>query len=193
MMDEKLSLQWALQRGRDSVVWKLAGLSPYHARRPLVPTGTNLAGLVKHLIANEYGYFGVVFGRPLANPPTWMGQDAGPNDDLFLTADESVDQILGLYREAWTHADATIEALGLDSVGRVPWWPEPYQDVTLHHILVHMVAETARHAGHADILREQVDGLAGLRSDNPNLPNLTRTEWAEHAARLERIAGTAVS
>ncbi len=150
-----------------------------------------MAGLVKHLVANEYGYFGVVFGRPVADPPAWMGQDAGPNDDLYLTAEESVDQVISLYRDAWTHADDTIEALDLNAVGRVSWWPEPYQEVTLHHVLVHMVAETTRHAGHADILREQVDGMAGLRSDNPNLPELTSAEWANHVARLERIASKA--
>lgn len=192
MFDEKLTLRYALQRGRDSVIWKVEGLSPGAARRPMVSTGTNLAGLVKHLAANEYGYLGLVFGRPLADPPAWMWPNAGPNDDLFLTTEESVDQIVELYREAWAHADATIEELDLDAAGRVPWWPEPFQEVTLHHILVHMVAETVRHAGHADILREQLDGRVGLRLDNPNLPDFTSADWAEHVARLDQIAREAV-
>ena len=191
-MDEKLTLRYALQRGRDSVVWKIEGLTPYQARRPLVPTGTNLAGLVKHLAANEYGYLGLVFGRPLADPPAWMREDADPFDDLFATAEESVGQLVALYRTAWVHADETIEALDLDAVGRVPWWPEPYQEVTLHHVLVHLVAETARHAGHADILREQLDGNIGLRADNPNLPDLTAADWTAHFDRLEQIARDAV-
>lgn len=193
MFDEKLSLRYALQRCRDSVVWKLEGLSASDARRPLVPTGTNLAGLVKHLAAGEYGYFGEVFGRPLADPPSWMREDAPANADMFLTADESVDWVTDLYRDSWAYADETIETLDLDAEGRVPWWPEPYQTVTLHHILVHMVAETARHAGHADILREMLDGRVGLRADNPNLPDLTADQWAAQLTMLQRLAGESAS
>jgi Protein of unknown function (DUF664) len=63
--------------------------------------------------------------------------------------------------------------------------------VTLHGVLVHATVETQRHAGHADILRELVDGAVGLRADRPNLPELGAAGWAEHRARLEAVARAA--
>ncbi|QYB04308.1 DinB family protein [Rhodococcus sp. USK10] len=87
-----------------------------------------------------------------------------------------------------THTDATIRALPLDAPGRIPHWPEDRRDVTLHRILVHVIAETHRHAGHADIVRELVDGTVGLRADNDNLPTADRTWWENYRARLERMA-----
>jgi hypothetical protein len=72
---------------------------------------------------------------------------------------ESREDIVGRYRRACAHSDATISALAVDSPGHVPWWPRP--DVMLFNVLVHVTTETARHAGHADILREQLDGATG--------------------------------
>ena len=83
------------------------------------------------------------------------------------TADEGRDEILGTYREATAHADGTIRSLALDAPGHVSWWSRP--DVTLHGVLVHVVAETSRHVGHADIVRELVDGQVGMRAGNSNL------------------------
>ena len=76
----------------------------------------------------------------------------------------------------------------LDAAGRVPHWPSPRDEVTLHQILVHMIAETHRHAGHADIVRELVDGTAGLRADNDNLAPGGPRWWAEYRDRLEKAA-----
>jgi hypothetical protein len=78
------------------------------------------------------------------------------------TAGESRDRIVGLYRRIGAHSDAIIDALPLDAVGHVPWWPPEYNEVTLHRSLVHTIAEAHRHAGHADIVRELVDGSAGM-------------------------------
>jgi len=182
--DPKDSLLKYLQRARDALLWKLEGLSEYDARRPLVPTGTNLLGLVKHLAAGELVYFGATFGRPSADEPPFDDDD--PEADLFATPEESREQIIGLYRRAWAHSDATIEALSLDSVGHVPHWPPPHDEVTLHMILVHMLAETQRHAGHADIVRELIDGDVGLNQHNTNLPD--EPSWEEHWARVEAAA-----
>ena len=102
-------------------------------------------------------------------PLPWFAPDVEPNADLWATADESREDILTLYRTAREHADATIAALSLDDVGRVPWWPDDRNEVTLHRILVHMIDETARHAGHADIIRELIDGTVGLRADSDNM------------------------
>ena len=71
-------------------------------------------------------------------------------------------EIVALYQRVWQHSDATIEALPLDATGRVPWWGED-NEVTLHRILVHVTAETQRHAGHADVVRELADGLIGTK------------------------------
>jgi hypothetical protein len=186
--DAKADLQRYLQIARDVVLWKLDGLTEYEARRPLVPTGTNLLGLVKHLAGVEVGYFGMVFDRPFEDTPPWLGPDAEPNADMWATADESRQQIVGLYRRVWAHSDATIESLALDAIGHVPWWPDDRSEVTLHRILVHVTAETHRHAGHADIVRELIDGAAGLRSDNDNLAPGDRLWWEDYRKRLERVA-----
>ncbi len=181
-------LQRYLQQGRDAVLWKLEGLSEYDVRRPLTPTGTNLLGLLKHLAYVEMGYFGETFGRPVDEPQPWLDEDFEDNADLWATAGESREEIVALYRRAWAHADATIEALPLDAVGRVSWWPPDRRELTLHRALVHVTAETHRHAGHADIVRELVDGAAGLRADNDNLPPGDEAWWAGHTERVERAA-----
>src|SRR5690606_4943448 len=164
----KAQLHRYLQMARDALLWKLGGLSEYDIRRPLVPTGTNLLGLVKHVASVEAGYFGETFGRPFPEPLPWYAEDAEPNADMWATADETRSQIVGLYHRVWEHSDATINELSLDAVGTVAWWPPERREVTLHQVLVHMIAETNRHAGHADIVRELIDGTVGLRPDNDN-------------------------
>jgi uncharacterized damage-inducible protein DinB len=191
--DQKADLQRYLQIGRDAVLWKLEGLSEYDARRPMTPTGTNLLGLVKHLATMELGYFGQVFGRPADEPMPWMAEGADINADMWATAEESREQIVGLYQRACAHSDATIDALDLDSAGHVPWWQEGRREVTLRRILVHMISETDRHAGHADIVREMIDGAAGLREDNSNLAPGDQAWWESYRDQLERIAREAGS
>jgi uncharacterized damage-inducible protein DinB len=186
--DPKSDLHRYLQVAREAMLWKLDGLSEYDIRRPMTATGTNLLGLVKHLASVELGYFGGVFGRPSAEPLPWLDEDAEPNADMWATPDESREDIVSLYRRAWAHADAAIGALPLDAVGTVPWWPEDRREVTLHRILVHVVAETHRHAGHADIVRELIDGAAGLRQDNDNLPPGDAAWWESYRRRLEGAA-----
>jgi hypothetical protein len=184
----KADLHRYLQAARDALVWKLDGLSEYDIRRPMTPTGTNLLGLIKHLASDELGYFGDTFGRPSGEPSPWLEPGAEPNADMWATADESREQIVGLYRRAWAHADATIDALPLDAAGRVPWWPDERNEPTLHHILIHMIAETNRHAGHADIVRELIDGAAGLREGNDNMAPGDQAWWEDYRSRLERVA-----
>ncbi len=185
--DQKAHLRRYLQAGRDVLLWKLEGLSEYNVRRPMTPTGTNLLGLVKHLAGNEFGYFGEVFGRPSGEPLPWFEEDAEPNADMWTTADESREQIISLYHRAWAHSDATIEALPLDTPGNVPWWGER-SAVTLHQILVHVITETDRHAGHADILRELIDGNVGRRAGGDNMAPGDEAWWAQYRERLEQAA-----
>jgi Protein of unknown function (DUF664) len=177
-----------LRDGRDALLWKLEGLSEYDARRPLTHTGTNLLGLVKHVASGASEYFGGVFGRPFAEPLAWFAEGAEDNADMWVPANESREEIVGLYRRAWEHADATIGALALDATGRVPWWPEERATVTLQQILVHMVAEVHRHAGHADIVREEIDSTVGRRAGSSNLPDHDAEWWAAYRARIEEAA-----
>jgi hypothetical protein len=184
--DTKADLCAYLQEAREALLWKLDGLSEYDIRRPLVPTGTNLLGLVKHVAGVEMAYFGDSFGRPCPDQLTWDESD--PMSDMFARPDESRDFITGLYRRAWAHADATIETLPLDAGGHVPWWPAGRNSVTLQHLLVRVTAETHRHAGHADIVRELIDGAAGLAAARINLPPGDRDWWQAHHDRVERAA-----
>jgi uncharacterized damage-inducible protein DinB len=186
--EPKEDLHRYLQAAREAMLWKLDGLSDYDIRRPMTPTGTNLLGLVKHLASVELGYFGDTFGRPSAEPLPWFDDDAEPNADMWATPNESRDDIVSLYRRAWAHADATIDALPLDAMGAVPWWPEERRAVTLHRILVHMIAETHRHAGQADIVRELIDGVVGLRAVNDNMAPGDAEWWESYRDRLERAA-----
>jgi uncharacterized damage-inducible protein DinB len=191
--DPKSDFRRYLQTARDALVWKLEGLSEYDARRPVVPTGTNLLGLVKDVASVEAGYFGETFGRPFLEPHPWLDEGAEPNADMWATAEESREQIVGLYHRVWTHSDAAIDALALDAVGKVPWWPPERREVTLHQILVHVIAETHRHAGHADIVRELIDGAVGLREDNDNMAPGDQAWWERYRSRLEHAARKAGS
>lgn len=182
----KNNLHLYLQRGRDAVLWKLDGLSEYDVRRPLVPTGTNLLGLPKHLALIELGYFGDTFGRPSPDQQPW--DESEPNSDMFAAPEESREFIISLYKKAWAHSDATIEDLDLDATGRVPWWPAEDAEVTLHQILVRVATETHRHAGHADIVRELIDGAAGMQATASNLPPGDQAWWQQHYDRVERAA-----
>ena len=107
--------------------------------------------------------------------------------------DESRQGIVDFYRRVWVHSDTTIETLELDSPGQVPWWPEERRQVTLHEILVHMVTETHRHAGHADIVRELIDGAVGMRPGKENMAPGDETWWDDYRARLESAAREAGS
>ncbi|MCC2321159.1 DinB family protein [Cellulomonas xiejunii] len=174
-------LRWA----RRALLSKVDGLSEYDARRPLTSTGTNLLGLVKHLTVTEARYLGEVFGRPYPEPlPRWDDPGYANRDDLWVTAQESRADVVAAYERAWRHADATIEALPIDAPGRVPWWPQP--DVLLFNVMVHVLTETSRHAGHADILREQLDGVTGVAPGAAS--GRDDTDWAAHRARVEGAA-----
>ncbi|MER5639142.1 DinB family protein [Kitasatospora sp. NPDC002227] len=189
MIDDfaKDNLHGRLRRDREALLWKLDGLSEYDARRPLTATGSNLLGLVKHVASVEARYFGEVFDRPSPEPlPRWQDSDGS---DLWATEDETRDQITAFYRRAWEHSDATINELPLDTPGHVPWWPEPGPNTNLFAVLVHVIGETNRHAGHADILREGLDGRTGMRPEHEQ--QIDEQARAAHCAKLEQAARSA--
>jgi uncharacterized damage-inducible protein DinB len=185
-MDQKRIIHQYLDKQRRALLQKLDGVDERAVRWPMTGTGTNLLGLVKHVASIELDYFGEVFDRPSNVPLPWNDEGSDTNADMWATAEESREDIVTLYQQAAVHADATIEALTLDSPGRVWWWPAERQQVTLQQIMVHVTVEIARHAGHADIVRELIDGAAG--DNDGNLPDQTAQEWATYCSQLEEVA-----
>jgi uncharacterized damage-inducible protein DinB len=190
--DEKQNLHRYLRNVSGVLLWKLEGLSDYDIRRPMTATGTNLLGLVKHCAGVECEYFGEVMGRPFPGQGDldWDDDDEDElSGDMYATAAESREQVTGFYRRVQAHSDATIGELPLDACGTVPWWPEERRHPTLHTLLVHAIQETARHAGHADIIRESIDGAAGLREGVSNMPTgADAAAWKQHYDKLDQIA-----
>ncbi|MEV5966205.1 DinB family protein [Kribbella sp. NPDC051952] len=182
----KAELTRVLQSRRAVMLSKLDGLSEYDRRRPATPTGTNLLGLVKHLAGLEYGYLGISFGRPPIDRPSWFRDDPYAEIDMWATPDESTTYITTVYRQACAHADLTIADLDLDAAGHVEHWDHPA--TTLGVLLIRMLAETAQHAGHADIIREQTDGQLtnNTHADTPFWRD--RTHTVQQAANHFRFA-----
>lgn len=187
-MDDKAVLLNYLQLRRADLLAKIDGLSDYDARRPMTPTGTNLLGLIKHVASVQLGYFGEVFGRPSELELPWFADDAPLEADMWAGPTEDRADIVALHEASAAHSDATIELLPLETPGEVPWWSGERRHVTLQQILVHMCVETARHAGHADILRELIDGRVGNGPRDANIFPRTPEAWAAHRAELESVA-----
>ncbi len=188
--DPKTTLHRYLQAARDALVWKLDGLSEYEARLPRTLSGNNLLGILKHCLNVEVGYFGVTFGREFPTPHELVPDKVLEQDrqaDWYATADETMDDLIDLARRVWVFADATINELPLEALGRVPWWPAERSDVTLQRIIAHVSYDLARHAGQADILREQFDAAIGCQPASTNIPD--GYDWPAYVARLTALAG----
>jgi hypothetical protein len=182
--DLKEELHGKLQAGRSALLSKLENLSEYDRRRPMTPTGTNLLGLVKHLAGLEYLYLGECFGRRAPESMSWIEDGSiWEGADMWAKPDESSDYVIGLYRRACAHADGVIRELDLGAPGSVAHWPEDRRDTTLGFLLIRMVAETAQHAGHADIIRELIDGKGG-----PDQDDVDEATWRDYVARVRTAA-----
>lgn len=187
MNDIKHELHRKLREARAAILSKVDGVGEYDLRRPMTPTGTNLLGLVKHLASVEYRYLGDSFGRPAPETLAWVEDGSDwEGADMWAKTGESSDYLIGLYRRAAAHGDATIEELDLDSPGRVPHWPEARADTTLGVLLVRMLDETAHHAGHIDIVREMIDGRAGADQDD----SMDEHYWRTYVGRIQEAADT---
>lgn len=180
-------LQHYLQQSRDSLLRALQDVSEYDARRPVMPSGTNLLGLVKHLVGIEASYLGDCVGRPAPFRMPWVDDGSiWDSADMWATADQSRDYLVGLYRAAWAHSDSAIAELPLDFTATVSWWPEERRSTTFGHLLTRVVAETAQHAGHADIIRETIDGRGG-----PDHDDIGNAEWWHgYVGRIQAAADT---
>jgi hypothetical protein len=182
--DLKSDLIGHLDRLNQAVLHKLDGLSEYELRRPMTPTATNLLGVAMHLASLQAEYFGKTFGRPFPREGELYfltDEDADPQDDLWVRPEATSDWVVGLYRATWEHAQETFAALDLGSPGQIP--TRPYAEVTLGQMLVHMVDETARHAGHMDIVRESIDGAVGRYAGDGNI--IDGYDWAAYRERVE--------
>jgi hypothetical protein len=177
-------LRWA----RDALVWKLDGLSDYDVRRPMTATGTNLLGLVKHVAIWDSRYLGEVFDRPFPEAlPRWDDASARGTDH-WARIDECRSDIVGLYERVCAHTDATIDALALDDLGYVPWWDEK---IPLFNVMLHCLSDTTRHAGHADILRESIDGAVGFERGASPGHGRDAGFWSERRQMIEQVAKAA--
>ena len=184
MSDLKAELHSKLQASRATLLAKLDDLTEYDRRRPMTPTGTNLLGLVKHLAGLEYGYLGESFNRPAPETLSWVDDGSiWQGADMWARPDESSEYVIGLYRRACAHADRVIADLDLDAPGSVAHWPAARRDTTLGVLLIRMVDETAHHAGHADIVRELIDGKGG-----PDQDDFDESTWREYLAQVQAAA-----
>lgn len=188
MGDPKAALHHYLKTTRDNLIWKLDGLSEREARLPRTSTGNNLLGVVKHCLNVEAGYFGSTFGREFPTPGELVPLEAfdkDPQADWYAREDETKEGLIDLYRRVAAFADQTIEQLPLDAPGRVPWWSDG-QEVTLQRIIVHVIYDLARHAGQADLMREQHDGAVGWQQGKSNVPD--GYDWPAYVAKLTALA-----
>lgn len=187
--DAKERLLRSLRASREGLLSKVEGLSERELRLPRTPTGTSLLGLLKHCAHIEFGYFVTCFNQPSSLVLPEIDFDADPNGDLYASAEESAEGLIALFNQVSEITDEVIERLPLDTPGHVEWWGEQGA-TTFGAVLVHVINDVTRHAGQADIIRELIDGAAGLRPGSENLWEPT-DGWAAHVARLTELAENA--
>lgn len=174
-----------LQQSRESLLRSLADLPEFDIRRPMTPTATNLLGIVKHLVGVELGYLGDSVGRPAPVTLPWLEDGSvWESADMWAKPDETREYIVDLYRRAWTHSDESIERLPLDAPASVSWWAEDRRETTFGSLLVRVLEDTAHHAGHADIVRELIDGQAGRDHTTTGDEHW----WTEYTRRVREAA-----
>lgn len=174
-----------LMEARRQVLRALDGVDDYQVRRPMTPTGTNLLGVVKHLVGVEAGYLGLCVGHPFEEPLPWISEETeAPNRDMWATAAESREYITGLYQRACQHSDRVLDKVGITAVATVPWWPEASRETTAGALLARVLTDTAMHAGQLQVLRELIDGQAG-----PDRGSIGDDRWwADYRSMLEDVA-----
>jgi uncharacterized damage-inducible protein DinB len=180
-----------LNDAREAILWKCEGLTDAQARTPLTQTGTHVMGLLLHLAVTEAQYFISCVKREIENPVirgVIASEDA--QADFLPPSDMTLADAVEIYRETTAAADAVLDELELDSPAVVPWWVN-HRHTSVERLVVHMIAESHRHAGHLDIVREQLDGFIGLRPSAPNIPDLSPEQWEEQRLRMNELADKA--
>jgi uncharacterized damage-inducible protein DinB len=152
--DERELLARFLDFERDTLLWKASGLTEEQLRKPLTPSGMSLLGLVKHLAYVERNWFQSRFLGLDVYIPWRQGDEDG---DFRIEADETPESVFAFYRAEIEESRRILAATdSLDTMAK-----DPHRPVTLRWILIHMIEETARHVGHADLMREATDGQTG--------------------------------
>jgi uncharacterized damage-inducible protein DinB len=152
--NEKALLEAFLDFQRDTLLWKVSGLSEEQLRKVWTPSGMSLLGLVKHLAYVERNWFQNRFvKRDL--PVAWSADD--PDGDFRIEPHETAESVIAFYRAEVAESKRIVAAADpLDTIAQHPSRPH-----SLRRIIVHMIEETARHCGHADLMREYTDGQTG--------------------------------
>lgn len=189
MIELKNQLHTYLTASREAVLWKAEALNDYDLTRPLVPSGSNILGIIQHLACVEYGYFVECFGQQ-ANEPLLAQIDSSDDmdADMWVPTHIPTGEILDFYRRAINRANENIAAFDLGAPATVSWWAEEKRNTTLGRLLIHMSMETARHAGHLDIIRELIDGSIGDRKISPNLPPHSQQGWVTLQEKIQKAA-----
>jgi uncharacterized damage-inducible protein DinB len=162
--DETATLLGSLERQRATLAWKCGGLDAAGLRATVGASSITLGGLLKHLAAVEDSHFSrKLLGREPGPPWDAVDWDADPDWEWHSAAEDTPEQLLTLWRDAVARSrSAVTEALadgGLDQLGRFTW-PDG-RSPSLRRLLIDLIEEYARHVGHADVIRESVDGLVG--------------------------------
>jgi hypothetical protein len=182
---ERALLHTHLKDARDALIWKVEGLNEEDRRRPMTPTGTNLVGLVKHMTWIEGWYLCEFFDheRPRLEWEWDVDADWGHHSHMYAKPEETTEDLIAAYRATSAAADRTIEDLELDAVGQL-WSGET---VSLRSMLLVVLVDTARHAGHSDIMREMIDGRTGDRHSPSGFYGAADEEY--RSAYLARVRG----
>jgi uncharacterized damage-inducible protein DinB len=157
---EQQTLESFLDYYRDTILWKVSGMSNEELRKAIVPSGWSCLGMVKHLAYVERNWFRVRFAGERDLPVPWTDED--PDADFRIEPEETTDQILQFYRNEFERSRSIAASASLDDLAAE--WPAdrpPEKRPNLRWIYVHMIEETARHAGHLDVVRELIDGTTG--------------------------------
>jgi uncharacterized damage-inducible protein DinB len=157
---ERETLEAFLDYYRETIAWKVSGMSEEEVKRVIVPSGWSPLGLIKHLAYVEQNWFRTRFAGEKDLPVPWTDQD--PDADFRVEPSESTDDILKVYRDQCARSRSIAAGASLDDLAAE--WPSdrpPEKRPTLRWIYIHMIEETARHAGHLDVVRELIDGTTG--------------------------------
>ena len=153
--DEKEVLGGFLDHYRKTMLAICEGLTEEQVRKPMVASGTSLLGMMQHLAWTERGWFTEVVAQQKVDYPF---DEEDPDADFKVADDVTKEEIFDLYRQACDESRAILEKASLDDLAWVEYRKLNYN---VRWVVVHMIEETARHAGHADILREMIDGRIG--------------------------------
>ena len=192
--DEKALLKKHLHDVQQSLLWKVEGLTDEELRRPMTRSQTNLIGIVKHLAGLTNAYLCSSFGLPREPLPWEDDEELWHGLDMWATPEESCEEIIGMYRRACEAGIRAIEEVDLDAVGT----HHSGVQVSFRWMVLVVLKDTIRHTGHADVVREMIDGRVGARpgdgmSEQDNDDEYLRMVTARRSGEIDRETWMAFS